>query len=269
MSDWTPLWRTARIVENREVGHGSQMMSLRLDDEHPFPYEPGHVISLRVSNVEGTVLRHPYTVSMVFPGKRILELLFRVIPGGRLTPTLGLMQDGRVEISGLHHRPVIKEMAADASRFIGISTGSGIGPLYGFAARALTAGFLKPIYIFAGYREESDICLRPELDELASSFSNFHWDATLSRPAESWTGLRGRVTAAVPDLIQDLHGCHFHLVGNMGMVKTFEAALHSEGVAAHFVTHEGFFNWNAEPDATEVADMGARFSRRLSPDVPV
>lgn len=183
LTDWTSVWRMARVAENREVGRGSRMLALRLEDGHPFPYEPGHVVSLRVAKPDGTFLRHPYTVSMVHPGARVMELLFRVIPGGRLTPILAALKEGFVEVSGLHHQPILNEISANTSRFIGISTGSGMGPLYGFAARSLAQGFQRPITLFAGYREEADICLGPELSGLAARFPNFNWEPTLSRPA--------------------------------------------------------------------------------------
>src|SRR6185436_17577662 len=98
---------------------------------------------------------------------------------------------------------------------VGISTGTGIGPLYGFARQALTENVLKvPIRLYAGFREEADICLKPELDALAASYAEFSWNPTLSQPHAGWKGLRGRVTASVPPLLDPLDGLHFHLVGN-------------------------------------------------------
>ena len=259
MTDWTSIWRMARVLENREVGRGSHMLKLHLEDGHPFPYEPGHVVSLRIVKADGTFLRHPYTVAMVHPEARELELLFRVIPGGRLTPILAKMNEGFVEISGLHHQPIINEITANTDKIVGISTGSGIGPLYGFAARSLEQGFRRPIRLFAGYREEVDICLGPELNDLVARFPNFSWAPTLSRPAGTWQGLRGRVTESVPALIKHPSACHFHLVGNKAMLQEMEAALKLIGVPESQVSDEAFFNWSAEADGEAVQAIADRF----------
>ena len=259
MTDWTSVWRAARVIGNREAGRGSQLLALRLEDDLPFPFEPGHVVSLRVAKADGTYLRHPYTVSLVHPGTRAVELLFRVILGGQLTPTLAVLKDGYVEVSGLHHQPIINENSVYMHEFVGISTGSGIGPLYGFAAKSLAEGFPQTIRLFAGFREEADICLAPELDALMGRFPNFSWAPTLSRPAGTWLGLRGRVTEAVPSLLGDPFACHFHLVGNKAMLKEMGAALALIGVPGSQVSNEGFFNWNVEADEAVVRTIAGRF----------
>ncbi len=259
MTDWTSTWRQARVAGNREVGRGSRMLALQLEDGHPFPYEPGHVVSLRVIKADGSYLRHPYTVSMVHPEVRVMELLFRVIPGGRLTPTLAALKEGGVEISGLHHQPIFDEISSNINEIIGISTGTGIGPLYGFAARSLAQGFQRPIRLFAGYREEADICLIPELEALADRFPNFSWAPSLSQPAGTWRGLRGRVTESAPALLPNPLSCHFHLVGNKAMLQEMEAALALIGVPDSQVTDEAFFNWGAEADGQVVQAIAERF----------
>ena len=259
MTDWTSIWRVARVSGSREVGRGNHLLSLRIDDEHPFPFQPGHVLSLRLAQPDGTFLRHPYTVALVNPEARELGLVFRIIPGGRLTPTLAALKQGAVEVSGLHHRPILDEISFNTDIFVGISTGSGIGPLYGFARWSLERGFKRSIRLFAGYREEADISLGPELGSLAERFPNFSWAPTLSRPAETWQGLRGRVTESVPALIANPLTCHFHLVGNKAMLEEMEAALTLIGVPDSQVSDEGFFNWNAEADRAVVQAIAGRF----------
>jgi CDP-4-dehydro-6-deoxyglucose reductase, E3 len=251
VNDWIQSWRRAFVVANREVAQGTRVLTLHMRDEHPSPYEPGHVISLRR---EG--MRHPYTVSMVFPERREIELLYRVIPHGRLTPTLATLQAGDLlEISGLHHQPVIDEVSKDAQKVIGLATGSGVGPLYGFAARALGQGFDRPIALLIGYREAADIALSGELNQLAADHLNFRWHATLSRPDQSWTGLRGRIGEHLHCVTSDPRVCHFHLVGNVQMLHEVEAALSQLGVPDHHISDEGFFNWNAEADPAAVQSI--------------
>ena len=253
--DWTQAWRQAAVTGNREAGRGCRLLRLELPDELPFPYEPGHVAVLRHAGH-----RHPYTISRTEPALRSLDLLYRVIPGGRLTPALAALAVGeRVEFSGLHHTPVREGIAPEAGSVVGFSTGSGIGPLWGFAEQALGQGFGRPITLFAGYREAEDICLAPELDALQAAHPGFRWQATLTRPGAQWPGLRGRLGESVPPLIPAPRACHFHLVGNGAMIAELKAALEACGVPGHQVTTEGFFNHNAQADPEEVRRIVARF----------
>jgi len=258
--EWTQAWRQATVTGNREVGRGCRLLGLELRDQLPFPFEPGHVAVLRHLGQ-----RHPYTVSQVEPEARRVGMLYRVIPGGRLTPFLvGLAPGARVEFTGLHHEPVLAGIAPDAQAVVGLSTGSGLGPLWGFAAWALERGFQRPITLFAGFREPQDICLAPELDALQARFPHFRWHPTLSRPDADWQGLVGRVGQSAPPRILDPRACHFHLVGNGAMLAEMQGALEAVGVPGGQVTSEVFFNFNAKADPDVVRAIAARFSGSLA-----
>jgi len=253
--DWTQVWRGARVCASRSVGRGARLLEVELPDALPFPYQPGHVVVLR----EGGH-RHPYTVCAADPARRVLSFLFRVVPGGRLTPTLATVAPGHpLELNGLHHTPILGDLAPAATAVVGLATGSGIGPLWGFAAQALAQGFTRPITLFAGCREEEDLCLGPELDALQAAHPTFRWHPTLTQPGPAWTGLRGRVGESAPPLIPAPLGCHYHLVGNGGMLVELKAALRLVGVPEAQVTSEVFFNFNAEADPERVRAIAARF----------
>lgn len=253
--DWTKVWRPAVVSGNRIVGRGARLLELDLPDALPFPFEPGHVAVLRLDAV-----KHPYTLSCTDPDRRRVGMVFRVIPGGRLTPLLeGLVPGTPVEFSGLHHDPVRAGIAPAARAVVGLSTGSGIGPLWGFAEQVLARGFDRPITLVAGYREAEDICLAPELDALRTRHPGFRWFPTLTRPGPGWTGLRGRVGESAPAHVEDPRACHFHLVGNGAMLAELKEALAACGVPGGQVSSEVFFNFNAKADPEVVRAIAARF----------
>ena len=252
---WTQVWRPARVTGNRAVGRGSSLLELELSDPLPFPFEPGHVAVLRLAGH-----RHPYTLSWVDPDRRRVAILFRIIPGGRLTPVLADLAPGAVvEFSGLHHSPILDGIAAAAETVVLLGTGSGVGPLWGFSERSLAAGFPRPILLFAGFREAEDICLALELDRLQAGHGQFRWQATLSRPAPGWTGLRGRLGQSVPPLIPRPRACHYHLVGNGAMLVEFKLALSLLGVPEEQVSSEVFFNYNAKAEQEVAQAIAAGF----------
>ncbi len=260
MTDWTSSWRRAEVVENRPVARGTQLTALRLPDNLPFPFAPGHVVALRLMTPAG-LHRHPYTVCGADEANRVLTFIYRVIPEGRLTPAFAaLPPGGAAEISGLHHSPIHEEVDAEAQVIVGCGTSSGLGPLWGYAARSLMEGEQRPIHLVVGVREEADLPLGPELEALAAGPGTFLCTPIVSRPSSSWAGLRGRITDHAPAFLPRLQNTHVHLVGNMAMVKTMEAALQAAGLPPHRVTKEGFFNWNAEADPAVVADLARRLS---------
>ena len=255
-TEWTEGWRGANITENRAVGRGCHLLRMVVPDELPFPFEPGHVVVLRHAGH-----KHPYTVSAADPAARELAIVFRVIPDGRLTPSLGTAMPGlAVELSGLHHEPVRSLIAPGAQGFIGLSTGSGIGPLWGFAQQALASGSQLPITLFAGFREAADLCLAAELDALQARHPHFHWHPTLTCPAPGWAGLVGRVSESAPSQIHDPLRWHYHLVGNGAMLAEMKAALALVGVPAEQVSSEVFFNYNAKATPELAQVIAGRFA---------
>ena len=61
MTDWTQVWRGAVVRAQRPVARGTHLTAVELPDDLPFPFEPGHVVSLRAESPAGLV-RHPYTL---------------------------------------------------------------------------------------------------------------------------------------------------------------------------------------------------------------
>ncbi len=255
---WTDIWRRAEVIGQRAVARGTQLTTLRLPDELPFPFEPGHVVALRMPTPTG-VHRHPYTVCGSEAEARELTFVYRVIPEGRLTPTFAALAPGAaLELSGLHHNPIREEVDPEAETIVGFATSSGLGPLWGFAVKAVAEGETRPIHLVVGVREARDLPLRAELEALAAAHPRFHWTPIVSGPEPRWSGLRGRVTDHAPTFLPKPQATHVHLVGNLAMVKILEAALLAAGLPAHRVTKEGFFNWNAQVDLDEVAQLAAR-----------
>jgi NAD(P)H-flavin reductase len=207
-------------------------------------------------------MRHAYTVSRGTPSSNRFEHLYRVISGGRMSPRLAeLSKADTVYFHGPFHTPIQQEVREDAERIVLISTGAGIGPLYGYAEKALSEGEQRPMTLLAGFREESHTCLSGELGSLAQRHSNFAWHFTLSRPSSVWSGLRGRVTDRVSEMLDPakLTTYHFHLVGNGEMVHLVQKALAAAGVSLARISIETYFNHYVQPLNEEVERVAAQF----------
>jgi NAD(P)H-flavin reductase len=263
--DTFPGWRPARVVENRRLSNGSMWIELAATDDLPADYEPGHVLSVGLPlDGSDSLMRHAYTVSRGDASSRRFAHLYRVISGGRMTPRMSqLLPGATMFFHGPFHTPIQQEIHAEAERIVLIATGTGVGPLFGYAQKTLREGEARPVSLYASFREESHICLSDDLDILARRHANFEWRYSVTQPSNGWRGLTGRTTDWVPGEIatHKLDTFHFHLVGNGEMVHLVHRALHRAGVAQGRVSTETYFHHHAEPVEAEVEKLAEQFRR--------
>jgi NAD(P)H-flavin reductase len=264
MASDTALWRPARILANRPVSDGAMWLTLEAIDDLPAAYEPGHVLGLGLK-VDSGYIRHAYTVSRGEARTRKFEHLYRVISQGRLTPRLSRLPVGAsLFFHGPFHTPIQREIRPAAERIILIATGTGVGPIFGYAEKALSDGETRPMTLYGGFREESHVCLADDLEMLARRHANFEWHYTVTNPSTTWQGYTGRVTDWIPDEIgrHGLQTHHFHLVGNGDMVHLVRKALLRVGVLPERVSIETYFNHHAEPQDVEIDRLALRLCGR-------
>lgn len=227
---------SAHVARNEFAARGTRWLTLRLDGDEPVAVAPGNIVSVILR--DGT--RRPYTVSRARGEAREIDLLMRTIVGGKVSPLLSELPVGApLTVQGTWGRPLREVVHPEARTFIGISTGTGIGPLIGVSAE-----LWMPVTLVAGFRSSADICV----DELPRGV-RLH--LTLTEPSRSWVGLRGRSHVSAPSLLDDLVGAHVHLVGNGAMIAIWTEALRRAGIPLAGLTSETYFN--ASPPADEEA----------------
>jgi NAD(P)H-flavin reductase len=241
-------------------------ITLEAADALPACYEPGHVIGLSLE-VDHGHLRRAYTVSRPEPRRRRFSILYRIVSHGRMSPRLAALQRGAtVFFRGRFHTPIQQEIHSKAERIVLMATGVGIGPIFGYAEKALAEGETRPMSLSAGFRQLSDICLAAELETLAQRHANFEWHVTLTHAPPGWRGLTGRLTERVQEWIDTdrLETHHVHLVGNGEMVHLVRQALYQAGMPAERVSIETYFNHHAGPLREDVEALARQL--RVRPD---
>ncbi len=113
-----------------------------------------------------------------------------------------------------------------------VATGTGIAPFRAmlqwlFADRVRHQE--KQFWLLFGNRFEKDIYYHDEFLDLADQHPNFHYLPTLSRPDETWPGLRGYVQQHVPDIAQGRSDMQAYICGLDKMVKANRGLLKSLG----------------------------------------
>jgi NAD(P)H-flavin reductase len=269
----------AEVVSNTNVADlpGSRLLRIKAADKSNAQYSPGHVLALRIPNVTPQVIegKHgdgttaPYTITSCNQATGVFDILYRVIEGGRVTSHLNkLKRSSPILFGGKFKVPVAEGINPAAEHVLCLSTGVGIGPVYGFAKQEL-ASTERSVSIYGGFRDVRDIALQEELQDLVQQYpQRLEFMPCISSlrderyPAPmGFEGLRGRVTDVVPMLL-DAHvlasgRVHVHLIGNGGMVNQMKAALLQVGLPPEALTQEIYFNHKETPSATEIAQVVA------------
>ncbi|NRA39817.1 MAG: FAD-dependent oxidoreductase [Planctomycetes bacterium] len=233
--------RPAIFHSRQEIGRGTYIMSFVAQDELALDYEPGHVFGLECTDDRGNDFHHAYTVIACDSETRVFSFTFRHILDGNLTPYLLRMESGsEIVFSGKGHKPIREDVNQTATQVIGVGTGSGVGPLYGYISKHIQ-DIKVPHRFYFGYRETEDICLQNELDQLSAQQPLFTWQACLSQPNEQWTGLSGQVHLAATKAISFDKTTHVHMVGNGQMITELRAALIRVNLPTDFISKESFF----------------------------
>lgn len=257
---WESEPRAAVIIENHLLARGTHWVALQIQDDRPLLHRAGNIISLYV-DVGGKRQRRPYTVSAVNPEGQEIGLLLRIIRGGQVSSALSYMGQGNeVAVSGRMGKPIHELIYPGAKQFVGVSTGSGIGPLAGFVREALSdPNWQIPMTLVCGFRSEADICLIEQLDAMSED-PRFTWYPSLSAPEiPDYSGPRGRVTRSLPEILPSLKGAHVHLVGNGAMVSEMRGGLSAAGMEPERISSEIYFNRGHRPDGLIVARLAERY----------
>jgi|SRR5665213_3317832 len=250
----------AEIIENKPLGRGNRWLKLRFPGAAVLDHEPGTVVGLALRHGK-EVLRHAYTVSRSDPKARTLEFLYRVIPTGRMTPHLAALAPGdELQMTGRGGHPISGEVDTGPQGIVLVSTGTGIGPLYGFSQMAMSKKYALPITLFAGFREAQDACLDDDLRQLAAEHKNFQWHVSLSRPDPTWKGSRGHVTENIAQHLGPAGNLHFHLIGNGNMVVELYTVLLAAGLKDERVTSEIYFNYAENLDPARTKELASKFT---------
>jgi NAD(P)H-flavin reductase len=258
--------RTAILVASDLVAStGTIVMTFRVTDGGSFDFLPGQFVGLIAPRGRVRRLRSPYCV-LSAGDDGSFRILVRVVPDGPLSLQLAELSPGDViEFRGPTGRSMLPR--EERTELVLLATGVGVSPLVALADRLLDVGEPRPIRLFWGLRLEEDICLRDELDGLAEAYPNFSYQISLSQPRPAWRGLRGRLSESVPEVIGELEGKHFYLVGNGDMTSAFAGALRELGVDETLIYQEAFFNGHLRGEPEEVAELRTRLSggAQLSP----
>lgn len=199
---------TARLVRKKCISESAQSYHLEfvLPEIEFFAFLPGQFISAVAEDRAGKEQTRAYSIASA-PHANGIALCLNRVAGGFFSNLLADLPDlplgGEIKIYGPNGFFTLREPLTDS---VLVATGTGVAPMRSFAqwlfdGRDRSNG--KQIWLVYGTRHETELYYRDEFEAYAAKHSNFHYLPTLSRPQESWTGLRGYVQEHVETIVRD------------------------------------------------------------------
>ncbi|MBI3343184.1 hypothetical protein HY032_03430 [Candidatus Gottesmanbacteria bacterium] len=232
-----PQTYTAIVSSIIRMAGNFYVAKFRLTDSKEIVFAAGQYVIFLIG-----VPKNRHTLSIASPPsvKNDVEILQSVAPMGEGSKwLLGLKPGDTVQFIGPLGKFILQKESPRQKVFV--ATGCGYAPLRSMIHDYLDSGGTAPVRLWWGMRYETDVLWQEELASLAARYPNFHYTVTLSKPAESWTGSRGRVTQHVAGETPELPASEFYLCGSRQMIVDMRELLTQNGVPSGQLYTETFF----------------------------
>jgi anthranilate 1,2-dioxygenase reductase subunit len=227
---------TAELRERTITAPGIAELWFAMRSPERLAFRAGQFVSIAVPPPAGEAApalpRRSYSIASQSDAGDVLRFIIRVIPEGVATNFLMSLPLGAiVNMTGPHGFFVLDP--AHRGDIVFGATGTGIAavmPMLGeLARRPPEPGPAHRRLILWGARQESDLCARAEIEELAAR-AGAELAIHLTAPPPSWAGGQGRITPALLDRLPALAAPTFYLVGNGAMISELKRELTTRGV---------------------------------------
>jgi ferredoxin-NADP reductase len=121
-----------------------------------------------------------------------------------------------------------------------VATGTGIAPYRSMIPHWLARGGSSRCTLLFGVRYEQTVLYKDEWDGLAAAYPNFHFQPTLSRPHDGWTGRSGHVQAHLGEALASHKQPDMYVCGLKAMVDDVRGMLKGCGFERDRIVYEKY-----------------------------
>jgi NAD(P)H-flavin reductase/ferredoxin len=219
------------------------IIHLVLEYQSTFNFFAGQFVNLK--RPDG--LTRSYSIANIPLSENILEFHIRRLANGQFSNwvhdelALGDQLNVSAAQGACHYLPGRAEQP-----LMLVGTGSGLAPLYGIIADALTQGHSGPIHLFHGSRDLNGLYLIDEMRELAAKFDNFHYTPCVSGEGMGSDHVRGRADELALSSVDTLSGWRIFLCGHPKMVSQTKRMAFMKGASMRDIYADAFHVMQAE-----------------------
>ncbi len=223
----------ARFIASRQLAHNTRHFDFEALDWNA-AFVPGQFLSLTANEIT-----RAYSIaSPPSPETRIFSLCANLVPEGRFSPWLfNLQPDDEIEFKGPYGAFIPRRPIADS---IFVATGTGIAPFRSMLHTVLREHPETNFHLIFGVRYRDTLLYHDELLQLATQHPNFHYHPTLTRPADDWPGLTGRVQPHVLQTLGERRDIDIYICGMKEMVDDLRIQLKALGLDRKRIIYEKY-----------------------------
>lgn len=236
---------TAKLARARWLSDQTRHFEFEVQDLERFDFTSGQFVSMLETKDDGKHVTRAYSLASSARGREF-DLCLNRVPHGFFSNFLCDLPEGEtVEFHGPHGHFTLRDPLHDS---IFVATGTGVAPMRGFvqwlfADPARHQG--RHFWLVFGTRYEKDIYYQEEFARLAAEHPDFHYEVTVSRPTEAWTGRKGYVQEIVREIVQRLtqeerHMADVYICGLNNMVSGVRDLLTGMGVDKKHIIFERY-----------------------------
>lgn len=213
-----PQKYNSKVISNERLSTSGYLITI---ERNGMPFEAGQCLTIHGRDMTED---RTYTIASGVKDEH-LQVLYRHIPHGKLTPQLVLKKAGDpIQVSGPYGEFMVRDLA---SPLVFIATGTGVAPCRAY----LRSHPGLKISLIHGVRENQDLFCRSE-------FAAVNYFPCVSK--ESGIGFKGRTTEFFPSF-QLPAGAHYHLCGANEMIFDMHGMLKERGVDDAFIHTEAYY----------------------------
>ncbi len=216
----------ARLLESYVISPEVRHFRFEVPEQEYLTFLPGQFLSFTAQFEEKKITR-AYSIASP-PEANRFELCLNRVEEGRFSPYLFRMAPGdEVEFKGPYGTFVFRQPVGDC---LMVATGTGIAPFRSMLMAQLPHDSTHRFELIFGVRHEHGILYGSEFEELTRKHENFRFEPTLTRPADTWTGTRGRVQAHVLAAVGERRDLDVYICGMKEMVDDVRGLLKEAGL---------------------------------------
>lgn len=219
------------IVEVTSLNDYVKLFRLQFQKGTAFHFTAGQFVIITVIDIEGKPQRRSYSIASSPQHTEYIELCIKILPDGRVSGVLDKFAIGtHLEIDGPYGKFTVDKEEKKELIFVG--AGVGIAPLRSMIHDLFEIGYNVPIWLFFGFRFDTDYIFRNEFTALEEKYSNFHFIPVVSRPSEKTDPDLdiGHVDAILPMYVKDNHHKAVFICGSLPMVKDVVKSVEALGM---------------------------------------
>jgi predicted ferric reductase len=236
------LWRQPwEVVENRDVGGSTRLLTLRPLDREMLQFEPGQFCWLLTGRTPLWFPQHPISMASSAESRAdgMLEFAIKALGDWSRNSVPDIAPGRRLWVDGPFGAFVPQRHAAQG--FVLIAGGIGISPMRSVLQTMRDREDQRPIVLFYAAHDWSRVVFRDELAELTRHL-NLQVVYVFESPVDGWQGERGYVTPEVLGRHLPRAAQHFQyfICGPVAMMDAVERGLLTLGVPGRRIHTERF-----------------------------